>query len=98
MRTSHPIAMFVIAIAGYGIPELFANTLEPSNTPPEILLQTLTALSNAAYNCTKVRAFLRGEGFLHHLNNLKTFCQTNADERVRSLLSSTELLISALSQ
>nr|CDS30860.2 Armadillo type fold [Hymenolepis microstoma] len=82
----------------YGILELLADTLEPLNNPPEILLQTITALSNAAYNCTKVRAFLKGEGFLHRLNNLKTFCQTNADGRVRSLLSSTELLISALAQ
>ncbi|KAM3175043.1 hypothetical protein ACTXT7_009315 [Hymenolepis weldensis] len=85
-------------IRGYGIPELLSDSLEPSKNPPEILLQTITALSNAAYNCTKVRAFLKGEGFLHQLNNLKTFCQTNGDGRVRSLLSSVELLITALAQ
>ncbi|VDL25794.1 unnamed protein product [Hymenolepis diminuta] len=82
----------------YGIPELLADTLEPSKNPPEILQQTITALSNAAYNCTKVRAFLKGEGFLQQLNNLKTFCQTNGDGRVRSLLPSVELLITALAQ
>lgn len=46
--------VWLFLFSGYGIPELLADTLEPSKNPPEILLQTITALSNAAYNCTKV--------------------------------------------
>ncbi|KAM7537530.1 hypothetical protein Aperf_G00000076515 [Anoplocephala perfoliata] len=79
-----------------GIVKLLADALEPSKNSSGIILQALTALSNAAYNCTKFRSLLKGEGFVQRLNNLKTYCQTNSDDRLHSLLPSVELLLNAL--
>lgn len=86
-----------------GIIEVLANALElttisSSLNTLEVPLLALTALSNAAYNCTRVRVLLKAEGFVHRLTNLKTFCQSNGKGCYHTILPIVELLLKALTQ
>ncbi|KAL5970537.1 hypothetical protein TSMEX_001706 [Taenia solium] len=93
----------VLNTRGSGVVEVLANALEPTTIScslysVEVLLLALTALSNAAYNCTKVRVLLKTEGFVHRLTNLKTFCQSNGKGYFHTLLPIVDLLLKALTQ
>ncbi|KAL5109922.1 hypothetical protein TcWFU_002268 [Taenia crassiceps] len=85
-----------------GVVEVLANALEPTTISSlnsvEVLSLALTALSNAAYNCTKVRVLLKTEGFVHRLTNLKTFCQSNGKGYFHTVLPIVDLLLKALTQ
>ncbi|VDM16251.1 unnamed protein product [Hydatigera taeniaeformis] len=86
-----------------GVTEVLANALEPTTLSSslnsvEILLLALTALSNAAYSCTKVRVLLKSEGFVYRLTNLKAFCQSNGKSYSHTLLPIVDLLLKALTQ
>ncbi|VDD76443.1 unnamed protein product [Mesocestoides corti] len=80
-----------------GVVGILASALDPKpSDSPELYVQALTAVSNAAYNCSKFRVLLKSEGFVHRLTNLKAYCQET--KSLTPLIPSVELLLQAMLQ